>query len=224
LVDCQHKNNHLDYFYAGNQPNLTAPTEVGEYDVLYFTSNKKVLAKSSFHTTPVTASLSVPDNIAAGSSFDVTYTGPDNKGDQIVILPKGSTDSNNHLDYFYAGNNPDLTAPEKIGEYDILYFTSDKKVLAKDTFTVTPVTASLSVPETVVAETNFIVTYEGPNNQGDWIVILPKGSTDANNHLDYFYAGNRAELTAPKELGEYDVLYFTKKKNILAKDSFTVTN
>ena len=215
--------NALGYFNVGNNSNLIVPEEIGEYDVIYFTNDDKILARDTFTVTPVAATLSVPETVAAGSKFEVTYKAPKNRGDQVVLKEKGAMDNKNALDYFNAGNNPKLIAPEEIGEYDVIYFTNDDKILARDTFTVTPVTATLSTPATVVAGSRFEVTYVGPNNRGDQILLKEKGAMGDKKSLDYFNVGNNSKLTAPEEVGEYDVIYFTNGGNILARATFTVT-
>ena len=219
-------NEHIDHFYIRNNwRDLRSPEDLAEYDVVYFAECGTILGRSTFKVTAISATISVQKEVAAGSDFDVIYTWPKNKWDKVALLPKGWIDWNDQFDYFYVTNHwIALTAPEIVWEYDVVYMTQWKEILARDTFKVTPVTASIDIPNSITIDTDFDVIYTGPKNSWDWVTILPKWWTNSNDHLDYFYTTNSwIELTSPKEVWEYDVVYMTKGKNILARETLTTT-
>ena len=55
-----------------------------------------------------------PDSVEAGADFEVAWTGPDNAGDYIAIVPVNATEWTNTDDYFStsSGSPGDLTAPD----------------------------------------------------------------------------------------------------------------
>jgi len=234
--DDDNQNNHFDYVSYLNDKNgkvtLKAPKEVGEYDVVYFADCGTVLGRFSLKTLAVSAKLTIPETVAAGSKMDVSWVGPNNSDDQIGIFPKDDTDWNNHLDTFsYLDSKSGigkLTVPNKSGEYDVLYWLGGEKILARKTFQVTDVIASISFDKTINIGSKFNIKWTGPNNHGDALTILPKGSSDWNDHIDTLaYLDNKngkGELTAPKLLGSYDVVYWLNQKKILARKTFTVTD
>ncbi len=219
-------NEHLDYFYSKNTPNLEAPMEVGSYDIVYFANGEKELARTTFKSLEVSASIVAPEEVGAGSEFKVEFTGPKNSGDFIAVVPIGSTNSNEHLDYFYPeSGTPELNAPLDTGKYDIVYFAGGEKELARTNFEAIEVGANITLPEEVGAGSEFKIEFIGPKNNGDFIAVVPKGSTNSNEHLDYFYPeSGTPELNAPEEAGEYDIIYWLKGKKELARTTFTVIN
>jgi Ca-activated chloride channel family protein len=221
------RNAHLDYFYpATDDSELRAPLEPSEYDIVYFAEGEKELARTTFKAVEVSASITAPAEVGAGSDFKVKFTGPKNDTDNISILPKGSTDRNAHFNYFYPANDdPELEAPLEPGEYDIVYFAGGDKELARTTFKLIEASASISAPAEVKAETYFEIKFTGPKNSSDNISIMPKGSTDRNDHLNYFYPETGdPELKAPDETGVYDIVYWLRGEKELARTTINVTN
>jgi len=224
-------NDHLSYFYPKSDDYiLTAPAEPGGYDIVYFADREKVLSRVSLSVTAVSANIIAPKTIAAGLDFKVELVGPKNDVDFVALITKNSTDPNDHLSYFYPKNDDYiLTAPAEPGEYDIVYFVDDK-VLTRVTIEVTEVSASLSgVPENIIKGESFEITWTGPNNDGNAITILPKGSNNWNDHVGgslYSMRGDKksGKMTAPAELGEYDVVYWLNSDKILDRKHILVTN
>jgi len=84
------------------------------------------------------ATITAPKEVSAGSSFEIKYTGPKNSDDFIALVPKGSTNSNDHISYLYPQKDEnELIAPVETGEYDIVYWAGRDKELARETITVT---------------------------------------------------------------------------------------
>ncbi len=141
-------NDHFNTFSYLNgkngQEKITAPLQVGEYDMLYWLGGKEILARETFTVTEVTATLGgFPASVKKGGAFSISWTGPTNKGNAVTILPKGSSNWNDHVGgnlYHISDKSNDsgkLTAPDEVGEYDVVFWLRQKKILDRKTITVT---------------------------------------------------------------------------------------
>ena len=227
-ADGKKKYGHV-YAYRENDVSpseLKAPEVPGEYQVRYFTTGKKTLASAKFTVVSASATVSAPERVIAGAKLDVAWTGPRNEFDTLTIF---SADGKKKHGYVYAYRENDLspselTAPEKPGEYEVRYFTTGKKTLAKDTFSVVAASATVSVPKSVIAGSKFDAQWTGPRNDGDHIAVFSVGGKKKHNYA-YAYRDNDhspSELVAPEKAGPYEVRYFTRGKNTLANTSFVV--
>ena len=88
---------------------------------------------------------------------------------------------------------------------------------------------TLTVPATVMAGAEIDLSFTGPANRGDYIDIVPRGSTQTSGELNYIYIPAAAKgeklraLTAP---GDYDVRYVLElagSRIIKAVQPLTVT-
>lgn len=214
------------------QGSLTSPLAAGEYDVVYWQHQKEILTRQTFVVNEVSASLTIPATVDAGSKIEVSWAGPNNSGDYIGIFPKGSTSWKEHFDtisslYSKEGQGK-LTSPLEVGEYDVVYWQKQKEILARKTFTVMEVSAFFDIPASVTKDTEFDITWDGPNNSGDYIGIFPKGSTSWNEHFDtigsLYSKKGQGKIDSPEEIGEYDIIYWQKQKKIITRETFTVSN
>ena len=113
------------YFYMADGPTgmLVAPMTDGGFEIRYVSGlDAATMAASSIEVTPLEITLDAPAEVAAGSDFEVTWTGPNGPGDYITIVPAGAADSV-YLDYAYTseGSTVTLIAPEEAGAYEIRY-------------------------------------------------------------------------------------------------------
>ncbi len=206
---------YRDYFYArdGSPAELRAPDAPGDYEVRYMTGQSRAtLAAVPISVVAAGASLQAPETVGAGAEFDVVWEGPDNQGDRIIIVEAGA-DEGQYRDYFDTrnGSPAELNAPDVPGDYEVRYMTGQSRAtLASVPITVTAASASLQAPETIGAGGAFEVVWEGPDNQGDRIIIVEAGADDGQ-YRDYFDTrnGNPAELNAPDVPGDYEVRYMT---------------
>ena len=67
---------------------------------------------------------------------------------------------------------------------------------------------TLSPPGEIGANTEFTVAWTGPNNEGDYVTIVPAGA-DEGAYESFFYTstGPEGTLVAPTEAGEYEIRY-----------------
>lgn len=201
------------WFYTGNgnPGTLVAPTEEGDYELWYVAgADEEILARSPIAVTPFEGALQAPDEVEAGSEFEVTWNGPDGPGDFVTIVAEGTERWTNES-WFYTGNgNPGtLVAPIEPGDYEVWYVTgADDATMATRPITVNELEVTLEAPAEVDAGEDFEVTWTGPDGPSDYITIVPEGSEEGA-YLDYAYTseGSTVTLTAPDEAGDYEIWY-----------------
>jgi hypothetical protein len=132
-----------NYGYAATGSPLTirVPERPGAYEVRYHTgSSYAVIGRAPLQVLANTATVSGPPSAAGGSTFAVAWTGPDNSGDYVTIVPAGAS-NREYLTYSYTrtGTPATLSAPLEPGDYEIRYMTGGlRDVLASAPIAVTP--------------------------------------------------------------------------------------
>lgn len=197
---------------SGGTVKIRLPEKPGNYAIVYANKQKETLHFVPIVAEPVSATLAAPDRVPAASAFAVTWTGPDNEGDHVAIgnaagkrIPYSS--------YAYTAQYPgelSLTAPEKPGEYTVVYVTGST-VVTFAPFTVTSLNATIAVPETVPAGAPFTAAWTGPDNEGDRLRVHT-AEGERIPHASYAYTAlnpGEVELVAPEEPGAYTIAYVT---------------
>jgi hypothetical protein len=214
------------YVQKGGTLKLVMPPEPGDYELrlLGASSPYPTLVKKPLKLESATATLELPAQVAAGSKFEVKWTGPKNARDFIGI----GTASTPYTAYVYTnqGSPVTMTAPDQAGEYEMRYFlASGNKVIAAKPFTVGSVAASVTAAAQIAVGAQLSIKWTGPNNPRDFITIVKAGTPD-RQYAAYAYtsSGNPVEIRAPEEAGEYEVRYLTGQSNAkLAASKVTVT-
>ncbi|SLN44415.1 von Willebrand factor type A domain protein [Falsiruegeria litorea R37] len=207
---------YLGYTYTadGNPLDLILPPHAGTYELRYVLNDRQVIATRPITLTEPELAMVHPDTVEAGSSFQVTWTGPDQSGDNIQIGPRGA-DSYTGYQYTSKGNPVTLIAPAEPGEYEIRYSFRDRENILRTPLTVTATALGLDFPSEVQAGQSFDVVWSGPDQGSDNIQIGPAG-TDSYTNYQYTNKGNPVTLIAPAEPGDYEVRYsFRDRENIL---------
>lgn len=194
-----------------------APEEPGAYEIRYLAAKAPyaTLASQPLQVTAVTATVSVPATVSAGSEILVEWTGPDNPRDFITIV-KADTPEGKYAKYQYTkrGNPTKLKVPDAPGAYEVRYLTGQKYfTLASAPITATSVSASVSAPDQVDAGALFEVHWTGPDNARDFVTIVEKGTPD-RKYGKYVYTkkGSPITLPAPEQVGDYEIRYLTGEK------------
>jgi len=129
------------YTNRGNPSVLPAPDTSGDYEVRYLTGQSYTTLDSvPVKVRPVKASLKAPDEVKAGSMFEVTWSGPGNPQD-FISTAKSGADPRGWETYSYTKKGPPtkVRAPLEPGNYVVRYQTGQKfLVLAEKVLTVTP--------------------------------------------------------------------------------------
>jgi Ca-activated chloride channel family protein len=113
------------YTTDGSPLSLQAGVEPGVYEVRYQSDRESgVFARIPITITPMEITISAPTEVAAGSSFDVSWTGPNGDNDYITIVEAGASEGF-YGDYHYTNQGNPLTfiAPDKAGSYELRYQT-----------------------------------------------------------------------------------------------------
>ncbi|MCC5989205.1 MAG: VWA domain-containing protein [Pararhodobacter sp.] len=205
----------------GSPVQLLAPDTLGRHEVRYVMGQSgRTLASHEVTLAPVGASVSAPEEIGASESFTVEWSGPVNRGDYIVIVEAGAPEGNRgHSRHARSGVSDDgspvqITAPDALGLYEVRYVVGQSgRTLASQEVTLTPITASVEAPESVLPGANFEVHWQGPSSRGDYVVITEQGASQGDRgHSRHARSGvsggsGSERLTAPDAEGEFEVRY-----------------
>ncbi len=113
------------YTRDGNPARVVVPATAGTYEITYFTRQDRTpLATTTIEVTAAEATLTAPQSVAAGSDFEVAWTGPGYDEDYLGMGLVGATGSNQWAEWDYTrnGNPARLTAPDVPGTYVIRYY------------------------------------------------------------------------------------------------------
>lgn len=133
---------------SGNPVRVVAPDSEGRYEIRYvLDKSTRVLASQPLILAPVSASLELVGNAVPGGTATVAWTGPNNRGDYITIVPKGAPAAK-YLDYARTEPGAPVTIrlPQEPGEYELRYvMDSSKRVLASLPLTLPHIAADNSI-------------------------------------------------------------------------------
>ena len=202
-----------DYAYTqnGSPAKVTAPDGLGAYEIRYIIGqSKRTLATREITLGAVGATLEGPSDVAAGSKFEVKWTGPSNKGDYITIVEAGAPEGK-YGDYAYTqnGSPAKLTAPDGLGAFELRYILGQsKRILASQKIVLTAIAATIEVNNTPVPGGKIDISWTGPGNRGDYITIVEVG-TPEGKFGNYTPTGRGSPLTveAPRALGKFELRY-----------------
>jgi hypothetical protein len=212
-------NGPYDYTRKGSPLKLRAPDAAGEYELRYMMADTpyRTLGRARLQVISTPATLSAPASVPAGARFAVQWQGPSNPQDFITIVPVGAP-AREYDAYVYtsAGNPASLAAPEVAGAYEVRYLTGQTyQTLATAAVAVTPVSATLEAPPSAPARAIVTVTWEGPGNPTDYVILLPVGAAnDASGNYAYVSRGKELRIATPEAPGEYELRYLTGNQRI----------
>ncbi|BDS06152.1 hypothetical protein NT6N_11920 [Oceaniferula spumae] len=225
LKDGSYQN--YSYTVKGSPLDLTAIMKVGPAEVRYMAAKgSKVLGRTDIEITPVQATLKAVDECVAGAMVSVEWTGPNNKGDFLTIVPKDAKDGK-YLRYAYTsdGSTLNIPAPPEPGDCEIRYMSGQKyKVLGRVDIKMNKAETTLKAVAKCTVGNAVTVEWTGPNNKGDYITIVPKDAPDGK-HLNYSYTtkGSPTTVVAPVDPGECEIRYMSAQKSkVFARLPITV--
>ena len=211
----------------GSPVTLTAPTVAGDHEVRYVSGQgRKVLARRPIKIITAAASLDGPAEAMAGRTIEVNWTGPDNPGDYITLVPKEMPDGQYGNYTNTADGSPmKIVVPIMDGPAELRYMTGQgNRVLARRAMTITAAKITLSAPAEGAAGAEVTVEWTGPDNPGDYITIVPRATPDGEyrsyaNTTD----GSPMKLTLPAEPGEAEIRYMAGQgSKVLARIAIRV--
>ena len=178
--------------------------------------------------------IEAPPEVSAGSDFELTWTGPNNKHDFISIAEVDMEDRK-YRNYVFTKRGEVVTfrAPDEPGQYELRYIDgATYTVLERVPITILETTATVEAPPEVVAGSDFKVLWTGPDNRQDFITIIQSNANEGK-YKNYTYTkrakkdrdGNLyVNLKAPDDAGSYEVRYLSGQKYYtLGRTPITVT-
>ncbi|NYT62588.1 VWA domain-containing protein [Alcaligenaceae bacterium] len=198
---------------AGGSPvKLLLPDQFGKYEVRYvLDGSKRVLASAPVMLEGVTATLALQNRPVRGGEIIVAWTGPNNSGDYVTVVPQGAA-QDAYTAYARTASGPILkiTAPAEAGEYEVRYVVDQsKRVLISIPMDLTEVSVSVSAPSSVAAGSTFSVEWTGPGNRNDFIEIVAHDAPVNAKPLNATRTsqGSPLQMFAPGIAGQYHVRY-----------------
>lgn len=192
----------------------------------------KTLASSSAapQLPAASATLKAPPSSAILGAINVSWTGPGDRGDYIVLARKSAA---SYTDYDFATlelgkNTVQLNAPAAPGEYFLRYMSLQRAqpVLAEIPIKVTDLQASLDAPASVEISQRVKIRARGPFDSGTWVGFASKDSP-ASSYLSFrsiSAADSELELIAPANAGSYELRYvLSGSERILISKAIEVT-
>ncbi|NLT72043.1 MAG: VWA domain-containing protein [Verrucomicrobiaceae bacterium] len=210
------------YTREGSPLKVLVPIEAGDAEIRYMTGQgNKVLARIPLKLEAAEATLKAAESVVAGAQVTIEWTGPDNERDYITVVPKDLEDGK-YAKYTYTSEGSPLKvlAPIAAGDAEIRYMTGqDNKVLARIPLKLEAAEVTLKAAESVVAGAEVTVEWTGPDNERDYITIVPKDLEDGN-YAQYTYTseGSPLKVLTPIEPGDTEIRYMTGQDNkVLAR-------
>ena len=217
------------YTRDGDPATLVMPSTPGDYVITYFQRQDRTpLKQMPIVLKAPEASLTAPAEAVAGSTIDVTWTGPDYADDYIGVGRVGADGAARWENWRYTrdGNPAELTVPPLPGDYVITYFLrQDRTPLTDVPLTVLPAEASLTAPETAAAGSTIVIGWTGPNYSEDYLGLGLASASGSAQWGEWVYVrdGNPATLTVPDQPGEYKIRYFMRQdRTIIAEETIIV--
>jgi Ca-activated chloride channel family protein len=172
------------------------------------------------------ATLQAPQSVVAGATFQVTWTGPDNRGDYVtIVVPASAAAEYDNYTETNHGRTLDLSAPIEPGNYELRYVTAHSKtVLGRAPLSVVAATASLAAPEEAVLGTTISVQWTGPNNPHDFVTVVAKTTPDGEyGNYTNTADGTPLALTLPPDAGDAELRYMTGQgRKVLARRAIKI--
>jgi len=198
-----------------NKGTLKAPADTGMYEVRYvLREGSRTLASEMIEVAAPEVTVAGPETVSTGEKFTATWTGKVNTQDYIAIVPAGS-DEGEFGNYMVVrdGNSGTLIAQADPGLYELRYILREgARTLATATIEITEPTVTISVPDMILAGSEFEVSWTGAVSNQDYINIVPKGA-DEGEFGNYIVVRDAASgnVQAPSEPGMYEVRYILRE-------------
>src|SRR6185312_8127026 len=154
---------NFSYLNKGSSVVVAAPPTAGDAELRYVNGQGgKVLVRRPIKIKFPEVTLSAPMECISGTLITVVWTGPNNAGDYVTIVPKATADGRyGNYTYTSAGAAIKLLVPIEAGDAELRYMTGQgAKILARKPITIVAARVTLSAPERVRAATEIKVVWE----------------------------------------------------------------
>ena len=132
--------------------------------------------------------LDVPAEVSVGQAFSVTYSTDGDLSDYIAFTYEGAEP--NRYNYGWhrasAGSPAKFSAPTNPGTYVVRFIVAESTtIILEKQIIVSDSPATVSVPDTVSAGDELVVTFSGPMNDRDYISMTDPDAPNANYKHGY---------------------------------------
>lgn len=212
---------------------LTAPATPGEYTLRYWNGdNSKELVSVPLRVVSVEVALDAPASVPMASDFDVTWTGPGARYDEVQVWDpsaragRGKVIDNQRVQSAkgYDQRQVTLTAPGKAGEYTLRYYNGDNQsLLHEQPLRVTPVEVALDAPASAPAGSQLVVTWKGPGARYDEVQVWDPAARAGNGkslggrrvQSDKGYDQHQVTIKLPDAPGNYELRYYNGDNQLI---------
>lgn len=206
---------NLDSKFVGDVSSATlrAPAKTGPHELRYVQANPlQILAIDSIMVKDAPATLLAENTSPAATSTTIEWTGPDQDYDFIAVARPGQSDVINSQ-RTSAGSPLQLQMPAEVGEYELRYMLyAHNSVLATRPITVVEAGTTMVAPERATIGARVPVTWNGPDEAYDSIIIAAVGDANAINQTRT-NEGSPLEVEMPSMPGHYELRYRSYKFN-----------
>ncbi|HQF39316.1 MAG TPA: VWA domain-containing protein [Opitutaceae bacterium] len=188
---------------------VTAPMQPGAAEIRYLSGQRgRVLGRRPITIAAAKIELSAPDEVVAGSTVVVSWMGPNGRNDYVTIVPKNAPDTARAGFGFTGGVTKfPITTPIDAGECEIRYVSGqDGSVLARRALRTVAGEATLVAENQAMAGGSVSVAWKGPNNENDFITVVPTGS-DERGEPAYTAGGSPSVVRLPVAPGAAEIRY-----------------
>jgi Ca-activated chloride channel family protein len=197
---------------------IASPVETGEAEVRYVAAERKVLARRAIVIAAAAVALDAPERVVAGSPVRVAWTGPDNRGDYLTIVPVATPDGRygNYADTA-KGSPLTINAPIQPGTAEVRYMTGQgAKVLGRRAVEIVAAVVTLRADDEAAANSMLSIEWIGPGNAGDFVTVVPKASKDTTVLQTADTArGSPARVRTPREPGLCEIRYISGQGHLV---------
>ncbi|UXX84480.1 VWA domain-containing protein [Roseovarius pelagicus] len=192
---------------------LRAQSKPGLYEVRYMDRESyAALGRADIELVDANVTISGPESVLVGTTFDVSWTGAVHPEDYVTIVPAGA-DEGSYAGYEYVRDATDgsgtLSAGAEPGLYELRYvLDKDARTLATQPIEVTDAQVTVSGPETALAGSKVKVNWTGAVDDNDFVTVVPMGA-DEGKYTRYIRVKDKSEdmLQMPAETGLYELRY-----------------
>ncbi len=218
----------VNYARRGSETlELELPMDIGEFEIRYLAGgDRRTLARVPLQIKAAEIVLNAPGEATVGNKVKVEWQGPANRNDFITLVNKSASDSFYQRPAQVHKGTPvvELLAPMTPGDMEIRYLAgSNKAVLGRVPLTLKEAIVEIELPDSAVVHQSILVQWNGPQNENDYLTVVPVGSPDnERGPLTYANQGSPLTLKSPREPGDYEVRYISGQgKSVLGKATIT---
>jgi Ca-activated chloride channel family protein len=205
-----------------NEVELALPLRPGPVEIRFAQRLPDGLIRASggaqLTTRAAKATLEPVEPVEVSTWLAITWQGPDQPGDHIMISPKGKDRGElAACRYTVSGNPLMVRAPESDGTYHIRYVSGlTGRTLARTDVEVAPEPIEIAAPDRVDAGRTFIVSWSGPAAGDDYLVIAREDIP----HPAYLFLRpaspeGSTEFIAPRTPGGYEIRFVRGVDNLV---------